>query len=204
MKLPKRNKMDNKNIINLNYEHKYSAWENGVKPSGFWYGCYDSWYKWTTEEGMFVKKYIHQINLKYNVLTDIRNKDNDKLLVIKNLKDFDLFNKRYGYSDYYGNNFPENITIFSSKTENLLKNKSRTKFTNIYHFDDMYADNLIKWEKVMKDYGGIEICPYLEKRRHYLWYSSFDVTSGCIWNLKPILKDTKLIYKLHRNKYVKV
>ena len=42
-------------------------------------------------------KYIHKININKNVLTDIRYKNKEKILVINNIKDFDLFNKKYRY-----------------------------------------------------------------------------------------------------------
>lgn len=69
----------------------------------------------------------------------------------------------------------------------------------------MSGDNyLIKWDKVADDYGGIEICPWIEKRKYYLWYNTFDVASGCIWNINSIIKDTELIYKKKGNGYIKV
>jgi hypothetical protein len=103
-------------------------------------------------------KYIHKLNIDRNVLTDIRNKDKNKLL-----EDFDLFNKKYG------------------------------------------KDSSINWKKVSEDYGGIEICPFLKKRREKnVWYWAWDVASGCIWNTKSIIKNTELIYEKKKHKYIKV
>ena len=90
-------------------------------------------------------------------MTNIHNKDKNKLLVIKTMKDFDIFNKRYRIEE------------------------------NTY--------SLINWKIVAKDYGGIEICPFISKRKNYIWYSSWDVASGCIWNIKSIIKNIQLIYE---------
>jgi hypothetical protein len=65
----------------------------------------------------------------------------------------------------------------------------------------------IDWNTVSKDYGGIEICPYLSDFRmndNYEWYYTWDVASGCIWNLKPIIKSIKLKYILNNGKYKKI
>lgn len=40
----------------------------------------------------------------------------------------------------------------------------------------------IDWEKVARNYDGIEICPYIHEARHSIdWYYGWDVASGCIW-----------------------
>ena len=56
---------------------------------------------------------------------------------------------------------------------------------------------------VSKDYGGIEITPYLLERRKIDRYNTFDVASGCIWNNK-IIKEIKLVYEKVDNNYIKV
>jgi|APSaa5957512535_1039671.scaffolds.fasta_scaffold19968_3 hypothetical protein len=177
MILPKRNHMNNiKNKI-FDFDYKYTQPDDGIKPDGVWYSCNDAWYNWTQENGMLQHKYIHKINIYRNVMTNINNKNKDKILVINNLKDFDLFNKKYGYNAWYGKKF----------------------------WKEMGGGNyLIKWDKVANDYGGIEICPYLTKRRYYLWYNLFDVASGCVWNTKHIIKNSELIYEKRKGKYYKV
>ena len=177
MRLPKRNKISKHkkfyfDVIYLQSNELY-------KPRGFWYSCYNGWYDWILENNMlnFLYKYIHKINIKKNVITDIRTKDKNKLLVINNLKDFDLFNKEYGYHASYGKTFWKNAG----------------------------GDNiLIRWNDVSKDFGGIEICPYLQKRRYYLWYNGFDVASGCIWNISPIIENINLVYQKKNKEYIKV
>ena len=95
MYLPKRNRIDgNKKII---FRERYKNYINQGKPNGFWYSCYNSWYNWIIKEGMdsLLHNYIHKINIKSNIITDIWNKDKNKLLVIKNISDFEVFHKRY-------------------------------------------------------------------------------------------------------------
>lgn len=57
------------------------------------------------------------------------------------------------------------------------------------HYRSMDSDNTriheIDWLKVSKDYSGIEINPYCYKARlemKTIWYYSWDIASGCIWN----------------------
>lgn len=177
IKLPKRNKMDNKKKIKFDKKRKYQQ-VSGIKPDGFWYACYDDWYNFE-ERGD--SKYIHQININSRVLTNIQNKNKDKLLVIDNVNDFDIFNSRYAYELRYSNDSEKEI----------------------FKYNDL-QNYLVDWNKVSQDYGGIQICPYLKKRKKILWYYSFDVASGCVWNIKSIIKNSDLIYEKKNGKYVKV
>ncbi len=56
-------------------------------------------------------------------------------------------------------------------------------------------DRMIDWPKVAEHYAGIEICPYLDSKRHddlSFWYYGWDVSSGCVWDPKGIQKLEKL------------
>ena len=166
MYLHRRNLITDNKIIKLNRKYKQRTdW----KPNGIWYSCGNSWYNFIKNEGMYnwLYKYIHKIKIKKEKLTTIKNKNNEKLLIINNINDFDKF-----YNEY---------RIF----HNIL---------------DYY---LIDWIKVSKDYGGIEICPYLQEKRKIKWYNTWDVASGCIWN-NNIIKDILLIYEKKNNKYIKI
>tara|TARA_B100001093_G_scaffold482563_1_gene514328 strand:- start:635 stop:1201 length:567 start_codon:yes stop_codon:yes gene_type:complete len=181
IKLPKRNRVDKNKKISINFNRNYNQ-RVDFKPSGLWYACNNEWLKFT-QDWISEKhhKYIHKLNIKRNVLTNIREKNKKKILVIKNLKDLDLFFNKYSFKVDWFNKWPK------------LKSLEKQNY-------------LIDWEKVSQDFGGIEICPYLGKKRlpRYFWYSTWDVASGCIWNLKDILKDTQLIYQGINNKYIKV
>lgn len=51
----------------------------------------------------------------------------------------------------------------------------------------------IDYVRVAQDYGGIEIAPYLGAAYgKHLWYSSWDVPSGCIWRKGVITKITRI------------
>lgn len=60
---------------------------------------------------------------------------------------------------------------------------------------------LIDWKKVAQDYGGIEISPYRGKTPlSSIWYHSWDVASGCVWNLK-IIHNIENIKKMPKLKF---
>jgi len=47
----------------------------------------------------------------------------------------------------------------------------------------------IDWSRIEFKYDGIEINPYIDQARmddEFLWYYSWDVASGCIWNLEKV------------------
>jgi hypothetical protein len=47
----------------------------------------------------------------------------------------------------------------------------------------------IDWFRTNIKYDGIEINPYLDQARlldKFLWYYSWDIASGCIWNLEKV------------------
>jgi hypothetical protein len=55
--------------------------------------------------------------------------------------------------------------------------------------NDRYADILIQWPVLAKEYDGIVISPYCGERRldrHTSWYYCWDCASGCIWNPRAI------------------
>ena len=65
MKFPKRNKIDKNKKIIFNFEYKYKQPYQGLKPNGFWYSCYDSWYEWCLQNmPSGLHKYI-PIEVKY-------------------------------------------------------------------------------------------------------------------------------------------
>ena len=52
---------------------------------------------------------------------------------------------------------------------------------------------MIDWAKVASKYDGIEIAPYIHKGRwELMWYSTWDVASGCIWSTNVIKNSQKL------------
>lgn len=178
MKFPKRNKICKNKRFNLKQNYTQTT---TFKPNGLWYAYYSGWYNYImiNEMPKRLHKYIHKVEINKNILTDINHKDKNKLLLIKNTKDFDKFHKKYRVIR------PEMLGWIS---------KSSKKFNN----------DLIDWQKVANDFGGIEFYPYLENRKNYLWYNTLDIASGCIWNLTKIINKTTPVYKKVKNVYQKI
>lgn len=61
----------------------------------------------------------------------------------------------------------------------------------------------ILWDKIKKDYKGIEFSPYDYENKCMLarWYSSLDCESGCIWDVSAIT-NTKRLPKKFTQKYI--
>jgi len=84
-------------------------------------------------------------------------------------------------------------------TTNILQLNNES---DVHEFMEKYCDDKIKkwnseinWVKVSKDYSGFEIPDYreiYEYRDLYMWISSFDISSGCIWDLSLITNIKKL------------
>jgi hypothetical protein len=50
-----------------------------------------------------------------------------------------------------------------------------------------YSSRAIEWSKITEKYDGIIISPYQwSLRMEPFWYYSWDVASGCVWNLEAI------------------
>jgi len=90
--------------------------------------------------------------------TDLKNPDRNKILYLETIEDMIEFSLRFkcGFNIY-----GDDKTIFN-----------------------------IDWKKVAGLYGGIEIkfskTYHLSKEYKLMWASTFDVHSGCIWNMKAI------------------
>jgi hypothetical protein len=66
-----------------------------------------------------------------------------------------------------------------------------TPIEGMYSFNNRYL--YIDWERVARDYSGIEIAPYIsEARMKHMWYYGWDLASGCIWRKGVITKITKI------------
>jgi hypothetical protein len=66
-----------------------------------------------------------------------------------------------------------------------------TPIEGMYSFNNRYL--YIDWERVARDYSGIEIAPYIsEARMKHMWYYGWDLASGCIWGSGVIRKFKRL------------
>jgi hypothetical protein len=172
--------------INLNQTFDQKDNQVPFKPLGLWYSIRDSYIKFINFKQKFDNDSILPKNLNIfkltiypkHLTTDIKNPNPNKILQLKTYDDVKLFNKIYK-TDYY-------------------KKPKKSKDSDIlFHF--IWID----WVKVAKDFGGIEFHPYIgihtklfdeqKKKEVFLWYSQIEYDSGCIWNLKNIVKNIEKI-----------
>jgi hypothetical protein len=179
--LPPRSIITAEKEIDLDKIYDQKNNPNPLKPLGLWYAIGDSWYKHWYRNHLEMKNLPKNLNIfklsihKNSFTTDVKNPDPNKILRIKTNDDVKLFTKLYRMKPY--------------KKLSLLDNKE-----NVY-----FDYNIIDWQKVAKKFGGIEFNPYIHQvidpiingkiKIIMIWYTTVDVPSGCIWNLKNIVKN---------------
>jgi hypothetical protein len=92
----------------------------------------------------------------------------DKILKITNVQEFEEFERAYRASE---KDDPSRMHGFGGGGGDI---------------------SYIDWPKVAKEYGGVEICPYMSSKREVDWYYPWDVASGCIWS-SGVVKSLKLV-----------
>lgn len=222
-KVPHRNHISWEKIDDESLENH----DQGIsfKPVGFWYaidhywlkgevhGDYDRFEKLKKNETKNIgERYLYKVNIDIDDFTTIDIKDKRKILQLKTGKDIETFFSRYGYleasevdnSDYIGVSY---ILQDKLKDGKMVKIKvvdpkriiTTYKLTNEYIF----------WDKVSKDYAGIELSnvsifkklnaveyTFINKETtlaYYKWYIGWDVPSACIWNIKNLSLSLDLI-----------
>jgi hypothetical protein len=119
---------------------------------------------WSKPNGLW-----YQIGNKWNRLCNINNKNAE----FKNYKKHDVFQiKKY------------NIVLDIDFTDILIidTNEKLNEFDEKFRGDTIYS---VKWSEVAKAYKGIEF-PKLKHLLGYKWMDSWDIDSGCIWDLTAI------------------
>jgi hypothetical protein len=86
------------------------------------------------------------------------------------------------------------IDVNMNKIKVLKNEKDVIEFQAKYGVDKFgFGDYKIDWSKVAQDYSGIEVNPYdYGIRMKYMWYGTFDIASGCIWNSRGLKKAQSL------------
>lgn len=69
---------------------------------------------------------------------------------------------------------------------NFLKLKNDQQIKDFIEHYTVRGTKYINWGDVAEDYSGIEICPYVYSIDYPVWYSAWDVASGCVWNTNYI------------------
>lgn len=61
-------------------------------------------------------------------------------------------------------------------------------YKDVFEFQEKYKEDwkpkqhIINWDRVKKDYDGIYIKnAQIKKAKEFIWYSTFDVESVCVW-----------------------
>ena len=190
---PPRSIITTQKEIDLNKTYDQKDNPSIFKPLGLWYAIGDSWYKYWYRNHLEMKNLPKNLNIfklsirKNSFTTDIKNPNPNKILRIKTNNDVILFTKLYYIKPY------KKLSGTSIKKEQF-SNNNWEMFKNIYH-----DSNIIDWQKVAKKFGGIEFNPYINQvinpikngKKTILinWYTTVDIPSGCIWNLKPIINN---------------
>ena len=98
----------------------------------------------------------------------------------------------WGTLDWGKHIYELNIDI--SKIYTIKDEKDLIEFHNIYSRDNNYA---IDWKAVSEFYSGFEIKNYINIRekigndemyKKYPWFTTFDFSSGCLWDLEIVKK----------------
>jgi hypothetical protein len=140
------------------------------KPKGFWYANENDWIQWVGENMGIIYNYFFEVKVHH---TDLKNPDRNKILYLETIEDMIEFSLRFKSI--------RGIEYYDDKDD---------YYDDIYNNDNNKIIYDINWEKVAGLYGGIEIkisrtC-HLSKEYNLLWASTFDVHSGCVWNMKAI------------------
>jgi len=167
------------------------------KPNGLWYSCGAAWLEWCIGEDFGFGSLVHEIEL-----------DDSALKIIRNIKEFDAFAFEYGLTQ-------------SQWYEKFLGLSNRAAVSSLSKFDDLFKfsgcaaekfrgcaaekfrvmPDYVDWEKISRQYSGIEINPYLWRRRLQggMWYYGWDCASGCVWN-ESAIKEVKLLARYDEKK----
>ena len=161
-----------KKKFKLYYYENINEKNISIKPGGLWYGINDSVIKWF----------------------ELDPNDEEQIKYV---------NKKYIYEiNLKKNSFSTNLNIKGKNKILQIKNFDQMNIFHEKYKEKKYGYIGIDWDKVSKDYGGIEFTNYdkilkkiiydlnFYKYKKYTWFTTLDFNSGCIWNLN-ILKDFK-------------
>jgi hypothetical protein len=87
-----------------------------------------------------------------------------------------------------------------SKVKRILNIEDAIEFTKEFQANNQTSAmmGLLNWNKVKTKYYGIEIIPLLDipitdlYKHRLMWYKTFDIPSGCIWDTKAIANYIKI------------
>lgn len=81
-----------------------------------------------------------------------------------------------------------NILLIDTLEKLTVFNREFSDFDGFFGYDE------VRWPEVAKLYAGIIIAPHFwTSRMRMMWYSGWDCTSGCIWDLSAIAEVTLMV-----------
>ena len=95
--------------------------------------------------------------------------------------------------DHYGK-YLYIVDTGNTKILRLTSYEALRRFADVYDapihpfLKDSHS-KIIRWDEIRNRYDGIEIAPYHRRARMELptlWYNTWDVASGCIWNMQDV------------------
>jgi hypothetical protein len=159
-----------------------------LKPYGFYYSIKDEWYIFFNNKmEIYFKhwlKYIYEVKLNNNIFININDKpDTTKILLIKNIKNIDIFIKKYcNYKEKYKLDF--------------------YKLRKSYGGIEIHNPHKLALQIIKSKYNLNSISEYLFIRNNFndnykiynliIFLLSLDVSGGCIWDIN-LIKYIKLI-----------
>lgn len=166
-----------------------------------WYSCGSSWFDRWTETNRKIAYELEDPDTfvtKKKIYSLVLNMEN--ILVVDSFHELKKFNSKYGTKTNdkehiltvmdIMNHFNELIRL---RVEQEDYNHNDFVFANLGSVDPNKKYGFIQWDKVMKDYDGIQFCPYLLKHINngqgfidYFWYFSVDASTGSVWRRSAI------------------
>ncbi len=134
-----------------------------MKPRGLWYSCGNAWLHYANRElsNTYDDIYRLMINMTEIYVIDSENKLN-------------VFVERFG--------------IIKQRSKPESNDSLGMLVWRLGNPEQKYS--YINWSTVSLHYKGIEVNPFVHRNTnasiHHTWYDSFDVSSGCIWDLSCI------------------
>ena len=170
-------------------DRKYIQRENQLKPYGFWFSVDDAWETWCYENNFPGEKLVTRSFVTIN--------DFSNILIIEDIEQYQSFIDRFFF---YPMEEPDWENLLQPPVEED-RFKTYEKFIEkLKEYWPLYKEEHKKprhdpdWEAVSKEYAGIIMPKYYELYRtvresdnfSYLWLSSWDVSSGCVWDLSIV------------------
>ncbi len=186
----------------IDKEMREGHYGTAYKPEpSFWYSCGSSWFdRWTENNRKIAHHSENPIRFvsKKEIYSLVLNME--RILVVDSLQKMKKFNRKYGIRT---NDKAHILKVMDAMEDFNGSIRARVEDEDFNHNDFVVANlgtvdpnkkyGFIQWDKVMKDYDGIQFCPYLLKHINngqgfidYFWYFTVDASTGSVWRRSAI------------------